>query len=105
MSIVMDGAPLIELSDVREAAARLEGVANRTPLLRSRALDARCGGSLLLKAECFQRTGSFKFRGAYNALSCLEPAQREPGVCSVSSGNHSQALALAAKMLGIPARC
>jgi threonine dehydratase len=90
----------IGLDDVRAAAARLDGVAHRTPLLRSRGLDARCGGEVLLKAENLQRTGAFKFRGAYNAVCALRPPA---GVCAASSGNHAQALALAAALHGVPA--
>jgi threonine dehydratase len=74
----------------------LEGVAHRTPVLRSRTLDARLGLELLLKTESFQRGGAFKFRGAYSALSSLEPVLRARGVCAVSSGNHAQAVTLAA---------
>ena len=95
-------APL-SLDDVRRAAAGLEGVANRTPVLTSRTLDERVGAHLFLKAESFQRTGSFKFRGAYNVVSSLPPEERRRGVCTVSSGNHAQALALAARLLGVPA--
>jgi threonine dehydratase len=89
----------ISIDDVRTAAARLDGVAHRTPLLRSRALDARAGAPVALKAENLQRAGAFKFRGAFNAVAALRP----DGVCSVSSGNHAQALALAAREHGVPA--
>jgi threonine dehydratase len=89
----------ISLDDVRAAAARLDGVAHRTPLLRSRTLDARAGARVALKAENLQRAGAFKFRGAYNAVAALRP----DGVCSVSSGNHAQALALAAREHGATA--
>ena len=78
------------------AAARLDGVAHRTPLLRSRTLDARVGSAVALKAENLQRAGAFKFRGAFNAVAAL----RADGVCTVSSGNHAQALALAAREHG-----
>jgi threo-3-hydroxy-L-aspartate ammonia-lyase len=88
---------------VRAAAARLDGVAHRTPVLTSATLDADCGRSVLLKAESFQRGGSFKFRGAYNRLSLLDPAQRARGVVAYSSGNHGGAVALAARLLGIRA--
>ena len=88
---------------VAEAADRLAGVAHVTPVLTSRGLDERAGVEVFLKCESFQRCGAFKFRGAYNALSCLGPAHREKGVVTHSSGNHGQALALAAKLLGIPA--
>jgi threonine dehydratase len=90
-------APLpISIDDVHAAAARIEGVAHRTPLLRSRTLDALVGAPLALKAENLQRAGAFKFRGACNAVAALRP----DGVCSVSSGNHAQALALAAREHG-----
>jgi len=93
----------LTLADVRAAAARLAGVAHRTPLLTSATLDAECGGSVVLKAESFQRGGSFKFRGAYNRLSQLTAAERGRGVVAYSSGNHGGAVALAARLLGIPA--
>jgi threo-3-hydroxy-L-aspartate ammonia-lyase len=89
----------ISIDDVHAAAARIDGVAHRTPLLRSRALDARAGAPVALKAENLQRAGAFKFRGAFNAVAALRP----DGVCSVSSGNHAQALALAAREHGVPA--
>jgi len=91
---------LIELEDVEAAAARLAGVANRTRVITSRTLDERTGGQLFLKAECEQRAGAFKFRGAYNRISTLEPAALERGVCAFSSGNHAQAVALAARLVG-----
>jgi threonine dehydratase len=88
---------------VRAAADRLAGVAHRTPVLHSRRLDERVGAEVFLKAECFQRTGSFKFRGAYNAVAALPPAERAAGVVTASSGNHAAALALAARMHGTSA--
>jgi threonine dehydratase len=88
---------------IEAAAARLAGVAHRTPLLTSVTLDEQCGGSVLLKAENFQRAGAFKFRGAYNRLSLLDARQREAGVVAYSSGNHGGAVALAARLLGISA--
>jgi threonine dehydratase len=88
---------------IEAAAARLAGVAHRTPLLTSTTLDEQCGGSVLLKAENFQRAGAFKFRGAYNRLSLLDARQREAGVVAYSSGNHGGAVALAARLLGISA--
>jgi threo-3-hydroxy-L-aspartate ammonia-lyase len=88
---------------IEAAAARLAGVAHRTPLLTSATLDEQCGGSVLLKAENFQRAGAFKFRGAYNRLSLLDARQREAGVVAYSSGNHGGAVALAARLLGISA--
>lgn len=93
----------LTLERVMAAAARLTGVAHRTPVLTSGTLDRRCGAAVLLKAEPFQRTGSFKFRGAYNRLAVLEPAQRDAGVVAFSSGNHGAAVALAARLLGISA--
>ena len=89
--------------DVVAAAARLDGHAHRTPALRSRTADALVGAELIFKCENFQRSGSFKFRGAFNALSQLAPAARRAGVVAFSSGNHAQAIALSAKLLGIPA--
>lgn len=89
--------------DVREAAARIAGQAVRTPLLRSDALDAATGARIWLKPECLQRTGSFKFRGAYNRLSAMSAAERRGGVVAYSSGNHAQGVAFAAKLLGMPA--
>ena len=89
----------IGIDDVRAAAARLDGRVHRTALVRSRTLDALAGAPVVLKPESLQRAGAFKFRGATNALAVLEPA----GVCTVSSGNHAQALALAAREAGIPA--
>jgi threonine dehydratase len=89
----------IGFADVGAAADRLRGVAVETPLLESDALDALVEGRLLVKAEPLQRTGSFKFRGAYNAISVLRP----PAVVAFSSGNHAQGVALAARLLGIPA--
>jgi threo-3-hydroxy-L-aspartate ammonia-lyase len=94
---------MISLDDVRAAARRLEGVAHRTPTLSSRALDEATGATVLLKAENLQRIGAFKFRGAFNAVASLSDAERERGVATVSSGNHAQALALAARLHGVPA--
>jgi threonine dehydratase len=90
-------------ADVLAAAARLEGVAQRTPVISSAELDARLGFSVFFKCESAQRIGAFKFRGAYNALAQLSQAQRRAGVAAYSSGNHAQAIALAAGLLGIPA--
>jgi threonine dehydratase len=93
----------LTLDRIRAAAARLDGVVHRTPLLSSTMLDQRCGARVLLKAEPFQRSGSFKFRGAYNRLSLLDPVAKAAGVVAFSSGNHGAAVALAAKLLGIAA--
>lgn len=90
-------------SDIDEAAECLAGVAHVTPVLTSRRLDERVGREVFLKCESFQRCGAFKFRGAYNALSRLDAPERARGVVTHSSGNHGQAVALAAKLLGIPA--
>ncbi|MCQ9130893.1 threo-3-hydroxy-L-aspartate ammonia-lyase [Streptomyces hilarionis] len=92
--------PPITLDDVRDAAVRLKGVAHRTPVLRSRTLDRAVGAEVLLKCENFQRVGAFKFRGAYNAASRLTPEQLARGIAAYSSGNHAQAVALAARELG-----
>ncbi|MGW7486796.1 pyridoxal-phosphate dependent enzyme [Streptomyces sp. NPDC054786] len=92
--------PVVTLDDVRDAARRLAGVAHRTPVLRSRTLDALAGAEVHLKCETFQRGGAFKFRGAYNALSRLTPQELARGVVAHSSGNHAQAVALAARELG-----
>jgi threonine dehydratase len=94
---------LISIDDVRAAAARLAGVAHRTPVLTSRTLDDRTGATVLLKAENFQRIGAFKFRGAYNAISSRPPDQLARGVAAYSSGNHAQAVALSARLLGTTA--
>ena len=92
--------PLIELNDVQAAAARLAGIAHRTPVITSRTLDGMSGGSVFLKAECFQRGGAFKFRGAYNKIASLPDDVRARGVLAFSSGNHAQAVAIAASLLG-----
>jgi threonine dehydratase len=89
--------------DVIAAAARIHGHAYRTPVLRSRTADARWGAQFFFKCENFQRMGAFKFRGAFNALSKFDAAQRRAGVIAFSSGNHAQAVALAASILGMPA--
>ena len=94
---------MISIDDVRAAARRIEGVAHRTPVVTSAALDAIAGRRLFLKCENFQRVGAFKFRGAYNALSRLSDDDRRRGVVAFSSGNHAQGVALAARLLGIRA--
>jgi threo-3-hydroxy-L-aspartate ammonia-lyase len=96
-------SPALTVDQVRAAAGRLRGVAHRTPVLTSRTLDRMCGGTVLLKAEPLQRSGSFKFRGACNRLSQLSAAEREHGVVAYSSGNHGGAVALAAALLGVGA--
>lgn len=90
-------------ADVQAARRRLEGVAHRTPVLTSATLDARVGASVFLKAEHLQRIGAFKFRGGYNALAAMSPEDRAKGVVAFSSGNHAQAVALAARLFGVPA--
>ena len=95
--------PVIELDDVRAAADRLRGVANRTPVLTSRTLDGVVGAAVHVKAECFQRGGAFKFRGAYNKIASLSDHVRAHGVLAYSSGNHAQAVAIAARLLGTSA--
>jgi threonine dehydratase len=90
-------------ADVDVAAQRLAGVALRTPLVTSPVLDALTGARVFLKAETLQRTGSFKFRGAYNKLSSIPRAERAGGVVAFSSGNHAQGVAAAAQLLGMPA--
>ena len=92
----------IDFDDVRQAAQRLLGQAHRTPVLRSRSADERSGASLFFKCENLQRMGAFKFRGAYNALSQFSPEQRRAGAIAFSSGNHAQAVALSARLLGMP---
>ena len=89
-------------ADVDQAARRLAGVALRTPLVSSPVLDAATGARVFLKAETLQRTGSFKFRGAYNKLSSIAPEKRARGVVAFSSGNHAQGVAHAAKLLDMP---
>ena len=86
---------------VKDAAARLQGVANRTPVMTSRTLNERLGADVFLKCENFQRIGAFKFRGAYNAMSRLSADERGRGVITFSSGNHAQAVALVGRLLGI----
>jgi threonine dehydratase len=94
---------LVTLGDLEAAARRLAPVAVRTPLLPADILSDRVGAPVWIKPEMLQRGGAFKFRGAYNFLSQLEPEERERGVVAPSSGNHAQAVALAAKLFGVPA--
>jgi threonine dehydratase len=94
---------VIEVADVQAAARRLDGVANRTPVVRSRTLDGLVGAEVHVKAECFQRGGAFKFRGAYNKIASLPEAALRNGVVAYSSGNHAQAVAIAARLLGTTA--
>ena len=92
----------INFSDIEQAARRLAGVAHRTPVLRSRSADERSGASVFFKCENLQRMGAFKFRGAYNALSQFTLEQKRAGAIAFSSGNHAQAVALSARLLGMP---
>lgn len=92
----------VTYTDITAAAQRLSGVAHKTPVLTSRTINDRTNSQVFFKCENVQRTGSFKFRGAYNALAQLSPAQKQQGVLTYSSGNHGQALALTGKLLSIP---
>ena len=93
----------VTFADIEDAARLIAGLAVRTPLLESPRLNALTGGRVLIKAECLQRTGSFKFRGAWNAVSRLDPAAARGGVVAFSSGNHAQGVAAAAQLKGLPA--
>src|SRR5687767_4241649 len=101
MSEQPDPGDLPTLDSVRAAARRLDGVANRTPVLTSRTLNERVGAEVFLKCENLQRAGAFKFRGAYNAIAALSDAERGRGVLTFSSGNHAQAVALVGRLLGV----
>lgn len=96
-------SPLPTYAGVERAARTLASVAHRTPVLTSNSLNRALGAEVFFKCEPMQRTGAFKFRGAYNALSNLTPAARQAGVVAYSSGNHAQAIAAAGQMLGVPA--
>ena len=89
-------------ADIEAAAKRLHGVAHHTPVLTSHTVNTRTGAQVFFKCENFQRMGAFKFRGAYNALAQFTPEQRRGGVIAFSSGNHAQAIALSARLLGMP---
>ncbi|MEM8664011.1 MAG: threonine/serine dehydratase [Pseudomonadota bacterium] len=93
----------ISYADIEAAAARIEGVAVRTPLMTSPILDDLTGARVFIKPECLQRTGSFKFRGAYNRLAAMSPEERARGIVAASSGNHAQGAAEAARLFGAPA--
>jgi threonine dehydratase len=93
----------VTVADIEAAAGRLAGHAVVTPLIESPALNERLGGRVLIKPETLQRVGAFKFRGAYNRLVQLTPQERKGGVVAFSSGNHAQGVALAARLLGMPA--
>ncbi len=101
MTTIMSKLPTFD--DVAAAAARLHGHAHRTPVMRSRMLDQALGAEVYFKCENLQRMGAFKFRGAFNALSQFSSAQRRAGVVAFSSGNHAQAIALSASLLGMSA--
>lgn len=94
---------MLQFTDIQAAALRLEGVAHRTPILTSQTLNAVLGCEVFMKAENFQRMGAFKFRGGYNAINALTDAERARGVFAFSSGNHAQAVALAARLHGCKA--
>ena len=100
---VVDKTILPTAADIEAAAARLAGVAVRTPLISAPVLDETVGARVFLKAETLQRTGSFKFRGAYNKISSIPPERRDAGVVAYSSGNHAQGVAAAARLLGMRA--
>ena len=91
----------VTFADIEAAAARLEGIAHRTPVMTSRTADVRADANLFFKCENLQRGGAFKFRGAYNAIATLTDEQRRHGVVAYSSGNHAQAVALAGRLLGV----
>lgn len=93
----------VSYAEVEEAAKRLSGISNRTPLLTSRTVNERTGSSVYFKCENFQRAGAFKFRGAFNAMAQLTEPQKKKGVLTFSSGNHAQAIALAGRLLGVQA--
>ncbi|MXN75740.1 threo-3-hydroxy-L-aspartate ammonia-lyase [Burkholderia sp. 4701] len=99
----MNQLPLPTYADVAAAAARLEGHAHRTPVMTSRTINDELGAQVFFKCENLQRMGAFKFRGAFNALSRFNDEQRRNGVVAFSSGNHAQAIALSARLLGMPA--
>ena len=99
----MSDSGTVTYADVEAAAARIEGVVHRTPVMTSRRLDQQAGARIFLKCENLQRAGAFKIRGAYNTLAQLNAGQRAAGVVAFSSGNHAQAVALAAGLLGIRA--
>ena len=103
MSIASSNTPLPTFDDVVAASARLLGHAHRTPVLTSRIADEVFGADVFFKCENLQRTGAFKFRGAFNALSKFDAQQRRAGVVTFSSGKHAQAIALSARLLGMPA--
>ena len=94
---------MVSIDDIRAAGERLRGVAFRTPVHTSSTVNEHTGARVFFKCENFQRMGAFKFRGAFNALSKCDAAQRKGGVIAFSSGNHAQAIALSARLLSMPA--
>ncbi len=104
MSLAETTVPMVPptFADVQAAAARLEGLAIRTPVMTSRTADEMTGARLFFKCENFQRMGAFKFRGAYNAIASLSEDERKRGALAFSSGNHAQGMALAGRLLGVP---
>jgi threonine dehydratase len=102
-AMTIDTTSRLQFSDIEAAARRLHGVAVRTPLINFPVLDEAVGAHVFLKAETLQRMGAFKFRGAYNRCAAIPQERRAPGVVAYSSGNHAQAVAAAAKLLGMPA--
>ena len=100
--IMMTNTNIPTFDDVTAASRRIEGHAHRTPVLTSRTANNELGADVFFKCENFQRMGAFKFRGAFNALSRFDDQQRKAGVVAFSSGNHAQAIALSARLLGIP---
>ena len=96
-------SPTVTYADVADAAQRLDDVVHRTPVMTSRTVNTRTDADVVFKCENFQRTGAFKIRGGYNAVSRLPPEDKERGVVTYSSGNHAQAVALAGRLLGVDA--
>ena len=101
VSAASSGTLPVSFADVEAAAARIEGIAHRTPVMTSRTADARAGAKLFFKCENLQRGGAFKFRGAYNTIATLTADQRRHGVVAYSSGNHAQAVAFAGRLQGV----
>jgi threonine dehydratase len=95
----------VTIDEIREAAELLKGVINHTPMVPAEALSGAIGGRCFLKAECLQRGGSFKVRGAYNKISRLMPEERSNGVITASAGNHAQGVALAARLTELRRSC
>lgn len=100
---VVEDTPILTIRDIEAARARLAPHAVRTPLVSSAVLDMVTGGRIFIKPECLQRTGSFKFRGAYNRIAMIDEATRARGIVAASSGNHAQGVAEAARLFGVPA--